>query len=343
MEVVASIREKAGRYEVRVWIKGRALSKTFSTFRQGKAWALGLEAGSIQSEPDVSNPTTPRPVPALSSASMSLVEAAEQYHADTVGQKKGARQEAERIRLLERYEWARKPFDEITSDDLRAYRNERLAQGRSGSTVRLMLSMLSAVYEHAASEWGYQGPNPARGVKMPKPAAARYRRLVHDEEARLFHALDQCKNPFIKWTVILAIETGMRRSELLSLRWQDLNLQRSVAFLPDSKNGRPRWVPFSKRALDVVKVIQQRGSFEPHAKVLPISASLLTQAWARALRRAQIDDLRFHDLRREALSRWAHRLGGDVFKLAMISGHRTLQMAQRYVVPTQSELLSLIE
>jgi integrase len=62
--------------------------------------------------------------------------------------------------------------------------------------------------------------------------------------------------------------------------------------------------------------------------------------WKRIVKRAQIKDLRFHDLKREALSRWAHRLGGDVFALSLVSGHRTLSMAQRYVHPVNSGLIA---
>ena len=139
---MASIREKSGRYEARVWVGGRGVSKSFGELRAAKKWALGVETGLI-------DPKEKRDREVESKATISLLEAAQHYHADTVVQKKGGRQEAERIRMLERYEWARNPLHEISPENLKAYRNQRLAEGRSGSTVRLMLSMVSAIYEHA--------------------------------------------------------------------------------------------------------------------------------------------------------------------------------------------------
>jgi integrase len=328
---VASIREKSGRYEARVWVGGRGVSRSFGELRAAKKWALGVETGLI-------DPKEKRDREAESKATISLIKAAQHYHADTVGQKKGGRQEAERIRMLERYEWARKPLHEISPEDLKAYRNQRLAEGRSGSTIRLMLSMVSAVYEHAREEWGYKGSNPVRAITLPKPAPARHRRLDADEEKKLFAALAQCRNPFVLKAAILAIETGMRRSELLSLRWGDIDMKRATVHLVDTKNGHPRWVPLTNTAHELLKGLNgTKGEL-----VLPISASLLTQAWGHALRRASIKDFRWHDLRHEALSRWAHRLNGDVFKLASISGHRTLQMAQRYTHPSRAELISAL-
>jgi hypothetical protein len=172
---VASIREKSGRYEARVWVGGRGVSKSFGELRAAKKWALGVETGLI-------DPKEKRDREVESKATISLLEAAQHYHADTVVQKKGGRQEAERIRMLERYEWARNPLHEISPENLKAYRNQRLAEGRSGSTVRLMLSMVSAIYEHAREEWGYEGSNPVRAIKLPKPAPARQRRLDTDED-----------------------------------------------------------------------------------------------------------------------------------------------------------------
>lgn len=148
-------------------------------------------------------------------------------------------------------------------------------------------------------------------------------------------ALDQCKNPLVKLVVSFLLETGLRRGEALNLRWEDLNPQSRVVTLRDTKNGHARWVPLTEVATKGLPQVAY-----PQGRIFPITESALTQAWGHALKRANIKDLRIHDLRHEALSRWAHRLGGDVFKLAMISGHRTLQMAQRYVHPVRAEMLA---
>ncbi len=148
-------------------------------------------------------------------------------------------------------------------------------------------------------------------------------------------ALKACRNPWVIRVVQSCFETGMRRSEVLGLTWQHVDLEKRIVSLSDTKNGHPRWIPLTQAACDVLDGISLR-----EARVFPLSESALTQAWGHAIRRADIEDLRFHDLRHEALSRWAHRLKGDVFKLSMISGHRTLQMAQRYVHPAKAELIA---
>jgi integrase len=197
------------------------------------------------------------------------------------------------------------------------------------------LSLLSSIFRYARDELGMELDNPVARVRKPKPSKARVRRLSADEEARLMLSLAQCKHPQVERVSRFLLETAMRRSEALGLVWQQVDLVRRLVTLSDSKNGHPRWIPLTSRACEL---LQCAGA--PNEAVFPISESALSQAWGHAVRRAGIEDLRLHDLRHEALSRWAHRLNGDVFKLAMISGHRTLQMAQRYVHPVQSELLA---
>jgi integrase len=205
-----------------------------------------------------------------------------------------------------------------------------------------MLSTVSVIFKHARFEWGLDVQNPVEQVKLPRPPRARQRRLREGEEERLFEALNQCKSPYIALAATIAIETGMRRSEMLGLRWSDLDLKRGVVHLGDTKNGRPRWVPLTQEALLAISRIRSLSDTTSD-RIFPISASLLAQAWGHAIKRAGVEDLRWHDLRHEALSRWAHRLKGDVFKLSLVSGHRTLQMAQRYVHPVQAEILRIAD
>lgn len=269
---MASIREKNGRYEVRVWLHGRTTSKSFKDIKAAKKWALGVETGLI----DV---TKKIEASQIGQHEHTLVEAARRYHAETAAHKKGARQEGERIRMLAGYEWANKPLSKVTPEDLKAYRSARLAQGRSTSTVRLMLCTVSAVYAHAKEEWGYRGENPMNSVKLPKPPAARHRRLSPEEETLLLNALKDCRNPMVLRAAVLALETGMRRSELLSLRWCEVDQIRRLAFLPDTKNGQVRWVPLTERALSILPEVTN-----PQDRILPITSSLLTQAFGHALK-----------------------------------------------------------
>jgi hypothetical protein len=321
---MASIRPKGKGFEARLSVNGKPLSKTHATREEAQRWTAGIKLGFI----------TPECSP--SAYWLTFQEACERYRDEIIPLHKGAAQEQYRIKQLSTLPFANKKLSAITPDHLKTYRDGLVARGLSGSTIRLNLALISAIFNHARREWGVGSENPVQSIKKPKPSKPRSRRLVSDEETRLLAALDQCKNPLVKQVVSFLIETGVRRGEALSLRWEDLNLETSVVTLNDTKNGQVRWIPLTAAA---AKALPQPTSI--HSQVYPISKSALTQAWGHAVRRAGIKDLRIHDLRHEALSRWAHRLGGDVFKLAMLSGHKTLQMAQRYVHPIRAEMLAI--
>lgn len=331
---MASIRKKGRGYEARVKIHGTTRSKSFATMQQARAWARSAELDIV---------ATPEPVsvsvPASTSTpSITLADALKRYEAEVLPKLKGAPQERYRIAALATTAMASQCLGAITTADVKAYRDHLASAGNSGSTVRLKLALLSRVFSVAAKEWGYAVANPVASVTKPPAGKARSRRLTGTEEQRLLESASQCQNPHIAPLIAFAIETGMRRGEMLSMTWADVDLSRSVVTLLTTKSGHPRWVPLS----GVAKAVLQRQLETGAGRPFPIPATLLENAWEHLLKRAGIEDLRFHDLRHEALSRWAHRLNGDVFKHSLVSGHRTLQMAQRYVHPVQSELLAQI-
>jgi integrase len=129
----------------------------------------------------------------------------------------------------------------------------------------------------------------------------------------------------LTWSAVqLAIETAMRRSELLGLRWEDVDLERRLAYLGDTKNGRPRSVPLTVGAIVLLGSLPRTGPY-----VLPVSDCAVRQAWDRLVVRAGVIDLRFHDLRHEAVSRF-FEFGLSLPEVALISGHRDPKMLFRY-------------
>lgn len=323
---MASIRQKGSKYEVRLRINGRSISKTFSSSQKAQHYALSVELGFDEPK---TQPTE------FETTDLTLSEALWNYHRQCGSRKKGVRQEKERIVALHQYDWIEQSVTAITPTHIRSMRDELIAKGRSGSTVRLMMSTLRAVYRFAKNEWGLDIGNPAAEVKMPAPPTPRSRRLLPTEHDALMKALGQCRNRYPRPAAQLSLETGLRQAELLGLQWDDIDHDRGIVHLKDTKNSHPRWVPLTQRAREILRQLPRDSE-----RVLPITRSLLIQAWSHALARAGINDLRWHDLRHEALSRWSYHLGGDVHKLALISGHRTLQMSMRYVHPVQSEMLA---
>ena len=115
------------------------------------------------------------------------------------------------------------------------------------TTIKNALTIISQVYQVAATEWGLEGiRNPVRGVRLPKARPGRQRRLEEDEEARLLEAADQTGQPRLRPLIIFAIETAMRQGEILSIERQ--HIKGVVVRLSDTKSGKPRDVPLSSRA-----------------------------------------------------------------------------------------------
>ena len=128
------------------------------------------------------------------------------------------------------------------------------------------------------------------------------------------------------WAVIeIAIETCMRRGEILSLKWGNVDFEKRQALLPETKNGRSRWVPLSEKVLAVLADLNREDEL-----IFPITDVAFRQAWDRLRRRAGITDLTFHDLRHEGISRLFEK-GFNIPKVMEISGHRTASQLFRYV------------
>jgi integrase len=149
---------------------------------------------------------------------------------------------------------------------------------------------------------------------------------VDGEEKRLLAACSGARNPYLLSVVRLALETAMRQGELVALRWENVDLTRRIAHLPDTKNGEARTVPLSSTSVEVLRALPRRL----HGQVFPgLTTEAVKRAFARATRRAGIEDLHFHDLRHEATTRF-FELGLNIMEVATITGHKDLRMLRRY-------------
>ena len=166
--------------------------------------------------------------------------------------------------------------------------------------------------------------NPVEYLQLPPPHKSRKRRLMPSEKERLLTAASSQRNIFIAPIIEFAIETGMRRSEILKLRWCDVDLENGFASLYDTKNGEDRRVPLTRRCIEVLKTVPQTRE-----QVFPVSATCLRLAWNRSRKKAGITDLRFHDLRHEAVSRF-FEMGMSVPEVALISEHKNVRQLFRY-------------
>jgi integrase len=333
---VSTIRKRSAGWEAQIRRRGYpTASRTLPTRAEAARWAAVVEseiARGMYVDRSILAGTT-------------FGQLLQRYAAEVTVLKKGAYVESARIRAVLRESIAQVPLSELTSARLALWRDARL-KAVSGSTVNRELNLLSHVVTVARKDWGYPVDNPLALVRRPRSNRGRSRRLSPSEEVRLMAELRPAqrgsdgryqqggvRNPWVYAAVRLALETALRRGELLSLRWEHVHLADAYLHLPDTKNGDSRDVPLSTRALDILGSLPR----SPAGRVFPLSAESLKKAFERAVVRAGIADLCFHDLRHEATTRLAGKLD-NVLELGAVTGHKTLSMLKRYYHPRATDL-----
>ena len=243
---MATIQKRRNNYRVQIRRRGhRPQTKTFPNMTDAKRWASIVEGQIDAGATDQPTAIIADPEPA--NVSVTLSEALERYQREITPTKKGAKQEGSRIRV-----WLRDPLSDKSLSDIRLphvaqWRDQKLAEGKAPSTIRNALTIISQVYDVAASEWDMEGlANPVARLRLPKNRPGRDRRLEGpNEEARLLEAAGRvCLK--LRAGIIISLETSMRRGELLAVGPKDI--RNKMAILHTSKNGRPRAVALSTRA-----------------------------------------------------------------------------------------------
>ncbi|MCK6376213.1 MAG: site-specific integrase [Zoogloea sp.] len=261
----------------------------------------------------------------------------ERYLEEIVPSHKGADVERTRIRRLLRDEaFVDKKLAALSTEDLQDFITDRLTEV-APSTVDRELDLISQTLNYADDVWKIAAAeSPFKGLRRPNYFNERDRRLTPGDEQRLLAAARGDENPYIEPAIVLALETAMRRSELLGVTARNVNFEGRYVFLPDTKNGRSRKVPLSTRALEVLRsliALQTDGGDESQADgpLLPLSPNALKKAFfERVIPKSGVDDFHFHDLRHEAISRLAESGRFGLLELQSISGHRDVRMLQRY-------------
>ena len=264
---------------------------------------------------------------------LTLGKALTRYNERISVHKKGHVQERYRANSIRRHSLARKKLHEITTVDIASYRDDRLAtpfgpDGKtiSPSTVRLELSLLSDLFTVGEIEWGACGGNPVSKVRKPKIPPGRQRRLERFEEKRIIRYCTETGNDLVCAIICFALETSMRRGEILGLRWENVDMSARVAHLPETKNGSKRDVPLSLAAMRILNRIGPQMS----GVVFDCNVNRFKSAGRLIITKTRIQDLHFHDLRHEAISRLFELGTLDMMEIAAISGHKSLQMLKRY-------------
>ena len=215
-------------------------------------------------------------------------------------------------------------LDTLSSAYLSQFRDARLLSCPRAAQYDLVI--IRHCIKTAIYEWNLDlDRNPVDYVKLPPSPRPRNRRLIDGELERIKDASQSTQNIHVLPMILFAIETGMRRGEILGLEWQHVCLDKKTVFLPLTKNGLSREVPLTRSAISILEAQQNQNTSKP----FPLSANAFRMAWDRLLKRADITGLRFHDLRHEAISRF-FEMGLSLPEVALISGHKDPRMLSRY-------------
>ena len=204
---------------------------------------------------------------------------------------------------------------------------------RSPATVNRYLSSLSHLLSIAKKEWQWIPSNPAADVSKFREPVSRIRYLRNEEIERLRCACRKSRNRNLELIFLIAIATAMRRGEILSLRYEDINLSTRTISVKKTKNGLSRAVPISDPLYPHLEKVKKDNKDStsllfpsPNNAQRPVS---IKQAWSSALASAGIENYRFHDNRHTAASYLAMS-GASLIQIAEVLGHKTLAMVQRY-------------
>ena len=335
-------------YRAQVRVKGRpSESATFPKKEEAKAWAASIETAIREG----------KHFPHAAAKRTSFDALAKDY-VETVLAEFDAKEKERRTRQLD---WWAKQFSglslaEITVDRVSKARDacaaETFTRGkprtnkktgevtppkahkRSGSTVNRYIAALSHTFSFAVKERRLLDRNPVADISRKKEPRGRTRFLSDAERTALLDSCAKSDWAPLHTLVLLAISTGARRGELLSLRWVDVDLKTGRALVRETKNGEQRTLPLAGKALDALRALKLKGSARsewvfPSPSEHPGAFEYFDAYWYSALEAADIKDFHFHDLRHTTASMLAAQ-GCSLLEIADVLGHRTLAMVKRY-------------
>ena len=322
---MATLRKRSnGHWQARVRKANQSITKTFINKVDAERWAKQIEV-----EMQKGSYTN-----LVFAERTTFAEIIERYIIEVLPTMRGGKADFIRLKALARRPIAKLNMVALTPQKIAQHRDERLKEIAPATVIR-ELSYFSSIITYARKEWGININNPVALVARPKNPQGRSRILDASETNELFEALRPTGRRSI-WMlplVRLALETAMRRSELLGLRWEHVDLGRRTIFLQLTKNGTSRTVPLSTHAIQILTEIPRNID----GRVFPVTHEVVSQAFNRARKQAGVKDIRFHDLRHMAITHLAEKLP-NLIELSAVSGHKSLAMLKRYYHPNAEQL-----
>lgn len=314
----------SGKWQAQIARNGIRKSSSFATKREAQDWAARQEYLVTNAEP----PQT----------KLTLKDAFDRYAREESPKRRGERWEVVRLERLSSDRIADKRLADLEPADFAEWRDRR-AKEVAPATVRREMTLMSSVLTTARREWGLISHNPISDIRKPASPPPRDRRVSADEINKLIKAggtdLTKAQARAIH-AFRFAVETAMRAGEIVGLTDKTVDRDTRVATLPKTKNGTARKVPLSTAALGLLDELP-----ETDGPLFDLSSQQIDAMFRKARDKSEIEDLRFHDSRHEAITRLAKKV--DVLSLARMVGHKDVKMLMIYYNETAEELAQRLD
>ena len=314
------IRKRLGKYFVEIKRQGhKNIYKTFNQKSDAMKWGSSVELQLDQSRyRDTSN-----------ASKTTLLSVMERHLKERLRVVRAPKKEQSRFNVIKKHDIVKRSLSSLTPQIFARYRDERMDDGISNSTICRELSFMSIAIKKAIRFYNCWLPeHPIPNDIKPKENPPRNRRLQEGEFEKLMQHCKTKRNSYWCSMIEFAIETAMRLNEQLTLKWDQVDLKKMMITIlaEHSKTGVERKIPLTPRAIQILNEIPRHIK----GRVFPVSLNNFQRAWRSITRNAEIKNLHWHDLRREACSRLMEQ-GLSISEVQMFTGHKTLSlMLQTY-------------
>ena len=234
--------------------------------------------------------------------------------------------------------FGRKALDSIAVDEIESYQKRREKEV-SAASVNREIACLSAIFSYAMRK-DKVSKNPVRKIGALHEEPKERRILTDDEIGRLLQAIEKSSSPYLRGFVIISLNTGMRPSEVLSLRWRDIDFVRGSIRIKSSKTDKGkdkgRIIPMNEAAAAAIRAIKKRNDnylFFSAKSRGPVRG--IKRSFAKACRDAKIKGITPYCLRHTVISKWVNDLGVDIVTAGKLAGHSKVEMTLRYCHPKE--------
>lgn len=278
-------------------------------------------------------------IPSDTASRMTVRKACEKYAEDILPSKRGVGPDKSRLDRLEA-SLGNLSLAALEPSHVAEYRDRRLKEVGPQS-VKHEINLLQRVLKACVLDWGIHLP---RGIvteqvrkPQPPPSSKRDRRYEGDEEERLLDAAKNSRSKIAEKVIRFAIETGMRRGEIASMAWPDVNLVEGTLHIPETKTDSPRTIPLTDEAVMILRDQRRQTGLRADKKVWGVRADSISKMFSRLCKKVGIENLRLHDSRHETASRLAEA-GFTPFEISAVTGQKSWETIKRYTHVRPSSL-----